>query len=129
MITITQGQVNTVYLSLKEKTTIDNPVYLFRFINEVTSQEKTCICADTSDYKYRYNLISIEENDTEDNVNGVVKLDTAGFWQYIVYQQTDNNLSINNTGKEVERGRVRVIGTAGSNVEYSPTETWTVYQS
>ena len=60
-----KSQLNqNVSLTLKEKTTISSPIYLFEFISDSTKQSNTCICQDVSTVgaaRDRSNLFNITE--------------------------------------------------------------------
>ncbi len=119
MILIERGTQNTVALSLKEKATLCPPTsFLFCFKSIQENREVCFIAADISLAPLRYNKFVIEENDVEDKVNGVVKLNPEGFWTYIIYEQTSATNLIPTDAAVVgivETGRVKVIGV---NQEY-----------
>ena len=72
---INKSAANDVYLTLNEKVTITNPVFLFRLIFEDGSTEKAFICNDTTNGLIeRYNKFVITENAVEDLLNGTVSL-------------------------------------------------------
>lgn len=130
MLKITQGQANTVTVTLNEKLTIDSPTYLFRLVNDESNTEKTFLVADTSTEKHRYNQFTVTEDDTEDLPNGTVQLNPAGLWTYYIYQQASTtNLSPQNTGALVEKGRAYVIGTTTTYKRHTAdNDTWKVYE-
>jgi len=83
MIQLTQGQTQSIILTLTEKQTLTSPNYLFRFVNRETRDEVVFVllfAADTSIFKDRYNQFSIKV-DKYFNDNGV------GEWLYYVYEQ------------------------------------------
>lgn len=83
MIQLTQGQTQTIILTLTEKQTLTSPNYLFRFVNRETRVEVVFVllfAADTSIFKDRYNEFSIKVDKYFDD-NGV------GEWLYFVYEQ------------------------------------------
>ena len=130
MLKITQGQANTITVTLNEKLTISSPSYLFRFVNDETKAENTCIASDSSSYAYRFNQFTITEDVTEDRTNGTLTLPTPGMHTYYIYAQSSTtNLSALNTGALVERGRAYVIGTATTYKRHAAnTDTWKVYE-
>lgn len=119
---INRGSTNTVILTLKEKSTLANPFYLFSLTSRIIpSNNRLFTCSDLSIHKDRHNKFSIIESNTEDLLNGTVTLEEEGFWDYVVYEQVSStNLLVANTTGIVERGLVRVLGTAISPVKHSP---------
>jgi hypothetical protein len=103
MIYINKGEVNTFCLTLTEDTTISNPYYLFVFQNEynLESNKIYWIGTDTSAYKNRYNLFTLEEGEDATFVKGQ--------YVYKVYEsetppEDEVGLSL------VEEGRMVVAG-------------------
>lgn len=122
MITINKGQVNEVWLTLAEYTTISNPRYLFVFTNDTTKKEVRFICSFTSNAEY--SVFNITESNTPNFLNGVVTLNPTGFWSYEVYQQSSaTNLDPSLSQGKVESGKVQVIGTPYTNSIYENQNT------
>ena len=112
MITINRGETNTVILTLSEKTTIEDAVYLFEFINDQSGKTKYFIAQDISTNKIRFNQFVIEENNTESLLIGVVKLDQLDYWKYTIREQeSTTNLDPDLSGGIVEIGKVLVLET------------------
>lgn len=112
MITINRGETNTVILTLSEKTTIEDAVYLFEFINDQSGKTKYFIAQDISTNKIRFNQFVIEENNTEILLTGVVKLDQLDSWKYTIREQASStNLDPTLSGGIVEIGKVLVLET------------------
>ncbi len=112
MITINRGETNTVILTLSEKTTIEDAVYLFEFINDQSGKTKYFIAQDISTNKIRFNQFVIEENNTEILLTGVVKLDQLDYWKYTIREQeSTTNLDPDLSGGIVEIGKVLVLET------------------
>lgn len=122
MIQITKGIANTVVLTLKEKTTLTNPKYLFVFKNDQSNVDSKFIAADTSTYPDRYNKFVITEKTSSPNpLTGEVTLSLDGFYTYTIYEQISNtNLNPANATKVVETGKVQVFATATADHTYSP---------
>lgn len=122
MIKITRGQANVVVITLKEKTTLANPKYLFVFKNDQTNVEAKFIAADTSNYTDRYNKFTITEKTTSPNpLTGEVTLSLDGFYTYTIYEQTSStNLNPANATGVVETGKVQVFQAAVTDHTYSP---------
>lgn len=122
MITINKGATNSIYLTLIEKTTLENAVYLFSFKNDFTHQQKHFLCpTSTIDI---YTVAEIEETETEDLLTGRVELSPTGFWTYVIREQeSTTNLDPDQSGDIVETGKVQVIGTASVNYTYQNENT------
>ncbi|MGL4598502.1 MAG: hypothetical protein ACRCYO_13375 [Bacteroidia bacterium] len=101
-----------VPLTLKEKTTIDNPVYLFEFRNDTTGVRYCQIFDDVStpgDQRDRANLFNIEIINTGSGANKII-LGNVGQYGYIIHQQSSpTNLNPDLAEGIVERGRMRLI--------------------
>ena len=111
MIRIVKASSNIVPLTLKEKTTLSNVVYLFEFTSDMSGTVKTFIAQDTSAYKDRYNRFTIvEKASNPNNLVGEVTLKEKGFHSYVIYQQTSTtNLNPASAGAIVEIGKVEVF--------------------
>lgn len=102
---------NNIALTLKEKTTIDNPVYLFRFESDQTKVSYYCICQDlaTTAQKDRYNLFDITEG-INDPLNSKLILGLQGRYHYYIYEQVSTT-NLDPTGLDiVERGIMTLKG-------------------
>lgn len=127
MFTIIKGQANTVVLTLSEKTTITNPVYLFEFTNVSTNDVKTFIAQDVSINKLRYNEFTITENVTENLLNGTVSLLDNDYLCNVYEQSSTTNLVVANAHALVEPSvKVRVEYAVTSSTEYEPQSTNTI---
>ena len=121
MIQITQGQANIVVLTLKEKTTLTNPKYLFVFKNDQSNVESKFIAADTSSYADRYNRFTVTEKTNPNNLTGEVRLSLDGFYTYTIYEQTSStNLNPALATGVVETGKVQVNATPTADHTYTP---------
>jgi hypothetical protein len=122
MIQITKGIANTVVLTLKEKTTLTNPKYLFVFKNDQSNVDNKFIADDISTYPDRYNKFVVTEKTSSPNpLTGEVTLSLDGFYTYTIYEQTSStNLNPANATKVVETGKVQVFATAAADHTYSP---------
>lgn len=126
MVIINKNSANSLALTLSEKQTLDTPYYLFVFINEQTDKVKSCIASVTTGT--RYDSVTITENSTEDNLNGVVSLAQPGEWMYRVYEQSSaTNLSADGATGLLEEGKCKVIGTAQTIKRYNGTRTAKAY--
>ncbi len=130
MITITRGTANTIILTLTEKVSIADPVFLFVFISDQTRQTYSCIAADSSEYTYRYNEFIITESNSPNHLEGGISLPTPGDYHYFVYQQTsDTNLDLGLSSGLLKNGKLVVLSADGAtnNTYDSETKTNIVY--
>jgi len=99
---------NTIALTLKEKTTLASPTYLFEFINNQSKEKLYCISTDTSAFKERYNKFSIiVKTTTPTPLNGEVKLKIGDEYTYNVYEQ-ESTTNLNPAGlSKVETGYMK----------------------
>jgi hypothetical protein len=122
-----------VDLTLVEKTTIDDPVYLFEFINNYTGVKYYQIFTDVSVpgvQRERSNLFNIEVVNSGAGANQIV-LGNVGLYKYNVYEQTSTtNLDPANTDGIVEEGWMRLIEDDGESiyVEYNPEITYVAHE-
>lgn len=109
MITIKRNQKNNIFLTLNEKTTIDNPFYLIKLFSKQTKTFKVIpLLDDLSNNIVRYNEFIIEENIVEDLNNSIIELDIGGY-DYFVYESGTSSLSIEDK-TIVESGKFNVEG-------------------
>ena len=105
MILINKGQSNKVVLTLTEKVTLPIPVFLFRFVSDVTNVEYAFIMNNTSIYKDRYDEFLLIEGTT-------VTLSPNGFYHYYVYEQSSpTNLDYTLALNLLEVGKVELKST------------------
>jgi len=110
VISLNKDSVNQFDLTLTEKTTVSNVVYLFEFKSDQTKERFFCIIEDTSLHPARYNAFTFTEgNDVP--LDGELVLGETGFYHYTVYEQTSTtNLDPDNTDGIVELGKMKLIG-------------------
>lgn len=109
MININRGAENTVAQTVSEKTTITDAYYLFTLVHDQTKLTKSFIGNKISS-NIRYDEFIIEENDTEDLVNGIVTLELKGSWSYTIREQASStNLDPTASGNIVEIGIAKVF--------------------
>ena len=115
MITITRGTINTIILTLTEKASIGNPVFLFVFSSDQARQAYSCIAADQSEFTYRYNEFLITETASPNPLTGEVSLPSPGDYHYAVYQQTStSNLDPTLADGLLETGKL-IVSTTSSD--------------
>lgn len=133
MIVITKGTNNTLALTLKEKSTLTSPYYLFKLTNDTTRQVKRFIVPELSNaYVDRYNKFTLTETSgTEILTSGTVTLAPTGFWTYEIFEQTSSSNLVEQNSTNVvpvEIGKVKVIGTDTTYQEYdSQDKTYVAY--
>jgi len=120
MINIIKGQTNSVVFTLREKSVLSNPTYIFNFMDDDTKDIKTFSMANTSLWERRYDRFNLIEAGTqsEDLVNGIVSLG-FGWGDYKVYETsfTQSILTATTSGVILEQGRYFVGGWTGSYVD------------
>ncbi len=129
MIRLSLG-ANTVALTLKEKTTITGPTYLFEFTNNQTQEKYYCIAADTSVYPDRYNKFTITvQNTTPNALLGQIKVPLGDEYNYTVYEQASTT-NLNPAGLTVvERGYMTFDKTLTERREYDGSTTRRGYEA
>ena len=119
MILIQKNTVNNNILTLSEKTTLVNVVYLFEVINDQTKTNIYFIAQDVSINKERFNEFNITDNVTENNLIGIVNFPLKGFSKYNIYEQTSTT-NLNPIGLNlIDKGKLKVTGVATTKVAYN----------
>ena len=123
MILIHKNTTNYAILTLSEKTTLTNAVYLFEVTNDVTNDVIYFIAPDTSGNKERYNKLTIIDSITELPLVGQVTFENLGSYKYNVYEQTSTT-NLDPTGLNlIDKGKIKVTTTASINPTYSGNQT------
>ena len=127
MIIINKNSTNTVVLTLSEKTTLTNAVYLFEVINDQSGEVKCFIAEDISTNKIRFNEFNFIENATEDLLNGTFELGLSGFYTYNVYEQTSTtNLDPLLATNKIETGKLNLVDNVSDITQYSGNQIETI---
>lgn len=130
MIKIARGTVNSVAVTLTEKRVAVTPTtYLMKFTKHDSEAVVRCICADTSGFPDRYNLLTIDEMAaTPDPLAGEVTMG-AGKWDYVAFDNLNSSVNLNEAGLlQLERGFVTVTEAATPPVTFSGgNSTYTVF--
>jgi hypothetical protein len=127
VIIINKNSTNTVVLTLSEKTTLTNTVYLFEVINDSSNESKCFIAEDISINKIRYNEFNFIENATEDLLNGTFELGLSGFYTYNVYEQiSTTNLDPLLATNKIETGKLNLVDNISEITQYSGNQTETI---
>ena len=124
MITINKDELNVVYLTLSESTTVTEPSYLFEITNATTHEVKYF----TSDYNNdgKYQVFFIVDSTQENLYNGIVNFELSGFYEYKIYQERSG---LNPVGEPIEHGKLQVIKAPYTNSYYTnQSTTYKVYE-
>ncbi len=127
MIIINKNSTNIVVLTLSEKTTLTNAVYLFEVINDQSGEVKCFIAEDISNNKLRFNEFNFIENETEDLLNGTFELGLSGFYAYNVYEQTSaTNLDPLLATNKIETGKLNLVDNISEITQYNGNQIETI---
>lgn len=127
MILIRKNTTNRNILTLSEKTTLTNAVYLFEVKNQQSDAVKCFIAQDISTNKLRANEFDLIENTTENLLNGVFSLPLKGSYTYKVYEQSSStNLDPSLALNEIDNGKLLVIDTENEITQYAGNQTTAV---
>ena len=134
MITINKGQSNNIVVTLRENSTVSNPIYLFMFRNQQTQVNYYFISTDISNFKDRFNKFLLVEKTNPNTLSGEVELGNEGFYDYEIYQTnlsstsglTNASQAIPNIVKTVEYGLVWVTLESEVLDIYNPQTTTTI---
>lgn len=120
MLLINKGEVNNIFVTLSERTSITNPTYLFEFVNDITKHSTIFIAQDISEYTYRYNQFVITETSgTNYLTSGIITLSESMFYTYRIFEQASTtNLNIQLTGALLETGKLKVNGSTINTSKY-----------
>jgi len=126
MITITKGQLNTVDLSLYQKTSEQTPYFLFVFSNlGKVGQIKVCTSTANVGFWGRYARFEITEKTNPTLTNSQIELQ-PGLYNYKIYSKGVNNTTIP-TDDPIETGMARITGNSSTINKYEPTTTTIAY--
>lgn len=107
MINLELGN-NDIILTLKEKSSLSNPVYILKVINtQSTSDVKYLVLSDSStssEYFNRFDIEVVNDSVSEDLSNGVIYL-LPGQYRYEAFESTTSDIN-DSTGCNLESGVV-----------------------
>ena len=127
-ILIDENTTSNLTLTLKEKSTLSSPVYLFQFRNVTEKVSYYCIIADTSLYKDRYNEFTFTEG-TDLPLVGKLILGAGGQYEYFVYEQTSStNLDPELSTGLVESGLMDLERASTTYNQHEINQTYTTHQ-
>ena len=132
MIHLNRETVNTIYVTLTEKTTINPVFYIFKFTNENTDKSIEFLSAELSTNITRYNKFNVTTTDTllsQDVDNGIIYLTEEGQYSYVVFEATADDIiawtGTTTTLATVETGKVFLSSTTGWNPGDTINDTYT----
>lgn len=120
---LTQGASGYFYPTCKEMQELDTDKYLIKFVSISNHATRYCWVTDISDYPNRNQQFLIQETSTPTTETNQVKLDSTGFWDFIVYEYTGSAPSDETGLNEVERGRCTVQTTELTYDKYEGYQT------
>lgn len=117
MLSITKSSTNTIAVTVKERTTLVSPYYLFEFISDSSTPYKYCIGTEVSTTWEDRSKFTITETTNPDNTAGEILL-SVGDYHYNIYEQASST-NLDPTGLTlVEEGLATCFQTATANKEY-----------
>lgn len=124
MIHLTKGNTETLYLTLKEKQTLDAPNFLFRFVHRASNVEVKFVklyATDLSLYKDRYDQFSVVVNTHFANSE-------SGQWDYYIYEQASTtNTNPDNATSMLEEGIMQLHeSTSFTYTKHNPSNTFII---
>lgn len=140
MLRVIKNSENVLTVTLTEKSTLPNPIYLFKFVNQTSNVAYWFINEDLSEFKQRYNEFILIEQDgasPQDSLHGVIELGLQGRYDYEIYQTTLTSVdtlvvatdAIPFIDKTVEVGIVDVVFATEEYAKYEvQSDTNIVYQ-
>jgi hypothetical protein len=120
VLRVLKNNLQYLTVTVTEKSTLPNPIYLFKFVNQTTNVAYWFISPDLSEFKQRYNkflFFDFANPLPRESLGGVITLGLQGFYDYEIYQTTLTNLDDLNEAidaipfidKTVEVGIVDVV--------------------
>ena len=107
-IVIEKNKVNSIYLTLAERSRVSNAYYLFVLKNKFDDSDVLFSVKDENAPNMRFNLLEIEDVISPNNLLGQCDL-VAGEWTYKVYESAAQTLDINDTtGELLQQGLIIV---------------------
>lgn len=114
MRSLIPNSVNKMYLVCHDIATVEDPIYLWRFVNAQTDEEHLIELDNLAIGNSRFDLFELALPDDLDL--------TAGMYRYHVYQSETEDDEDFNDMLELASGRVDVAIDYTENENYEPTE-------
>lgn len=107
MFVITKDTTQTLFVNL----TVDPPVGFFLFVvtGNGLKAEKVFLAPESSEFLDRYHKFTIEENSTEDLLNGIVSFPLASDLYCKIYSVPTESLSVPEDDAPIWRGQFRIV--------------------
>lgn len=119
MLTINKDELNVLYTTCTENTTISDAKYLMQLTSNDNHTSKVVrFTGDSSTNPARWNIFYLREDDTEDLENAVVSLD-VGSYDYDIYQTSATTGTSIVDLVRVESGLMLVDGTGTTRTTYN----------
>jgi len=131
MIYLNKDTNNDVYVTLTEKTTLTDVIYIIALTGENTNNTKHIQLTELSANIYRYNqfnITTVSDIALEDLDNSIVHLVTEGFYDYTVYEANLELIEASIPVSElniVETGKAFLNGVEGWNDNGTVENTYT----
>ena len=118
MIIMQKNGNSTVVVTASEMTDYDETNFVIQFKSKQTNEVKQCNVVDISNYRKRYNLLTIKDTTNPIAANGEVNLD-LGYHEYTV---------LTGAGQVLERGLALVIWQRSTITTHQVNNTNTIYE-
>jgi hypothetical protein len=106
---IRKDQTNNVVLTLRERSQLVNPYYLFEFIHKFSDTIRYASFQNQASSNIRYDLLVMLEGVDPDPLDGEIRL-IEGEWSYNVYESVWQTLDVaETTGRILQTGLIIVI--------------------
>ncbi len=132
MIHLNRETINTIYVTLTEKTTIDPVSYIFKFTNENTDKSIEFLSAELSTNITRYNQFNVTTTDVlvnQDVNNGIIYLTEEGQYSYTIFEADADDIAAwtgtTTTLNIVEIGKMFLSSSTGWNPGKEGNDTYT----
>jgi hypothetical protein len=123
-----QEGFNLFAISLNDKVTLSDPIYLFEFVNQITLKRSYTILADLSQGKEQYNRFALINQDGNNNaLQGEIDLTMQGYYNYTVYEQVSTTNLQPLSANKIAKGIAKVEYTVNTNVDYKSNITNNAY--
>lgn len=123
--------INYPIFTLKEKTTLCDPVYVLVMKNYMTNKQTACkLGLDLSGYTDRFNQFELTIMDGAEPLNSEISYDDFGDYKYFVYELEDiddfdfdtvDNLDLKTMTGLVESGKIKLESTPAADKYYANT--------
>jgi hypothetical protein len=105
---IRKDQTNNVVLTLRERSQLVNPYYLFEFIHKFSDTIRYASFQNQASSNIRYDLLVMLEGVDPDPLDGEIRL-IEGEWSYNVYESVSQTLDVaETTGRILQTGLIIV---------------------